>query len=83
MADPTTGASASSEPKLEPKLTEMATNPVGTGEVTEKKDVEEPKKEESTTEATVCCDYFLDVTLMANVSAGSRLRGDEARGYDV
>jgi hypothetical protein len=77
MSDPTTGASASSEPKLEPKLTEMATNPIAVGEGTEKKDVEEPKKEETTTEGTVCCDHFLVVTLMENASAGSKLRGVE------
>ncbi|EHL03737.1 putative Ran-specific GTPase-activating protein 1 [Glarea lozoyensis 74030] len=53
MADPTTGASASSEPKLEPKLTEMATHPIGTGEGTEKKETEDPKKEgEDTTTVT-------------------------------
>jgi hypothetical protein len=53
-ADPTTGASASSEPKLEPKLTEMATNPVGDDGV-EKKEGDDTKKE---TEGTVCCDFF-------------------------
>jgi len=52
MADPTTGASASSEPKLEPQLTEMAKNPAASGDATEKKE-EEPKKEgEDTTTAT-------------------------------
>jgi hypothetical protein len=58
MADPTTGASASSEPKLEPQLTEMATHPIGTGEGTEKKETEEPKKESEDKDTTVRASSF-------------------------
>lgn len=61
MADPTTGASASSEPILETKLTEMATHPAQV--------VDAEKKEETKTESadSVCTKrevLFADVHLV-------------------